>query len=429
MDVPSSEVLAEHSVAGFENVYVITRQANFRAQMRNAVRLVRAAFKEKRLRDGTPLLVIGGGVSGAAVALEAAKRGMVVTLLESAKSLLSVQRACSTRRLHPHEYDWPQAHCQTGHYPHLREDKKYCPALMRWEADVASRIAKKISDRIQNECPRNLTIQLRADHVPVSLDTLRKDFDPNRVHKNIIICAGATEDTKVDKFRGFAYWENDPLERLSSLSKRRRSRSVLIAGGGDGGLQDLLRIIYPQINGKKFSAGRLLSQLIKTLRGSASFVDWVNRMNTSSTPFRPEPQLMWQEVRELITSLRTDGELWEAISRKVRSIADREILQGRRTVNLAFKEFTKAFTLNAFLVQLTAEVLSELNCLRPNLELKGVMSGSAAHECAENAQRCCGFPHLVTFRSGNLTLGCQNPFDIVVLRLGSTQVVPRSAVR
>ena len=255
-------LLAAHSSDLYPGIYFIRRLANFRAQMRRAVKLVRAAVHEKVFQKRSTLLVVGGGISGLAAGLEAAKHGMIVTLIESDRKLLSVQRKCATRYMHPYEYDWPLAHYRKNSFPFLQKDKRMCPEQMSWQAGMASSIATKMEKRILSRSPSNLNFALGFQHIPVSLKTLREDFDPIGEFDFIFICAGAKERTRMKEFASFRYWESDPLEKLSMGRYRHSVRKVLLSGGGDGGLQDFLRIVHYSTESRPFSAGLLLKKLL-----------------------------------------------------------------------------------------------------------------------------------------------------------------------
>ncbi len=74
---------------------------------------------------GADLLVIGAGAAGATAAIEAASRGITTHLIDSAPLPFLRQAACSTRWIHPHEYDWPLDHWPTSGYPYVGTPAPY----------------------------------------------------------------------------------------------------------------------------------------------------------------------------------------------------------------------------------------------------------------------------------------------------------------
>src|SRR5438552_11678698 len=82
------------------------------------VRLVASQLMESAgLISGMHVLVVGAGVAGVSFALYAASRGVSVTLVEKEDGPLRRQLGCSTRYLHPHEYDWPRQSYRLDNFP------------------------------------------------------------------------------------------------------------------------------------------------------------------------------------------------------------------------------------------------------------------------------------------------------------------------
>lgn len=430
--ITPEQLLAEHSSELYPAVYFIRRLANFRAQMKRAVMLVRSAAKKRIFQERSTLLIIGGGVSGLAAGLEAAKHNMVVTLLESEKELLSAQSRCDTRFLHPYEYNWPLAHYRENAFPALEKDKRICPDQMHWKAGVASEIVRKMRDQIRRRAPSNLDLRLGVKHIPVSLRTLRDDFDRDEEFEFILICAGAKERAKLDDFKGFEYWESDPLEDLDVLKKKRKgAQNVLISGGGDGGLQDLLRVTTSHPKNRPFSAGKLLNQLLPILRRSPEFVEWLDGKQKDCLSFRPDPEEMCKEFDGLLDVMERDVVTWEALSRAVEKKIDPAVWDGRRRVRLAFTRahFSKSFALNAFLVKAVCRVMKEFQWLDEKCEVEKILSVQKSHRCRGKAKVCCGKPHRVFFKTLGVRVRQPEEFDVIVLRHGSDQAIADAAKR
>lgn len=425
------QLLEAHRSDLYPGTFSIQRLSNFRAQMKRAVTLVRAAFhKEKVFRKRSTLLVIGGGISGAAAALEAAEKGMVVTLIESERNLLSVQRKCATRWMHPYEYDWPLAHYSHRKFPSLAKDKKICPRLMHWQAGVASRIATNMGDRILARAPSSLNFQLSFTRIPVSLKTLREDFDPGGDFEFILICTGAREaidPAKFARFASFRYWENDPLEELHRSRRKRNIRRILLSGGGDGVLQDFLRIVHHTSERHLFSAGELLSKkLLPALKRSPEFLAWVRKKQGNCRSFRPDPGTMWRELHEVLDAIERNADCWDAVCPVVWESVESTLTTGARDIQVAFprKHFSEAFTLNAFLVLLTARATKRGEWLRPNCSLEKIISATTSHRCVGRPKNCCGQLHQVTFQAKEGKSIPAEEFDLIILRHGVEHDAP-----
>jgi NADPH-dependent 2,4-dienoyl-CoA reductase/sulfur reductase-like enzyme len=72
-----------------------------------ALNLVAALVKEKIIRQGREVVVVGGGAAGLTAAAGAATHGARVTLLEELYGVMEPQRNNRQRWIHPHIYDWP----------------------------------------------------------------------------------------------------------------------------------------------------------------------------------------------------------------------------------------------------------------------------------------------------------------------------------
>src|ERR1700691_5651503 len=61
----------------------------------------------------------------------------------------------------------------------------------------------------------------------------------------MLIATGfGTENTQVkDNYRGFGFWESDPLRKYALNMGIFAPQRMLISGAGDGALQDLLRVL------------------------------------------------------------------------------------------------------------------------------------------------------------------------------------------
>lgn len=418
----AKQLLEKHRSEIYADIFLIQRLGSFRAQMKRAVMLVRTCRKKQIFQPGTTLLIIGGGVSGIAAGLEAEKHGVIVTLFEAEEQLFSVQRNCSTRFMHPHEYDWPRSHYQESSYPFLARDQKICPVQMKWESGLASDVVDRMAKEVMSQKTRSFGIDLGVKRMPVSLDTLRSNFDPEDEYDFILICAGGIEKNRINEFTSFRYWENDNLEDQSLEIKTDRVRKILISGGADGGLQDFLRIIHKNQKSEPFAAGKMFDRLADKLNSFPDFRDWYEKRRKDCSSSRPRPEMMWRDLNHLLSLLEKDAARWRFLRDTVIENVKTAIVRGGMTVQLVYRgvEFSESFALNAFLVLLVDRVFQKNNFLRPNCKPERVASFSAGHICSGSPSECASAPHNVFFDGPSSNLSPPETFDLVVIRHGST---------
>jgi hypothetical protein len=296
---------------------------------------------------------------------------------------------------------------------------------MRWKAGVASEIVEKMDRQIMADIPSNFDIRTGSRHIPVNLRALRYNFDPEGEFEFILICAGAVERTRLKQFASFAYWEADKLENLASLKNNKRIQRVLISGGGDGGLQDLLRVTTTHPKNKPFSAGKMLQQLLPALSKNLEFKLWLKNNQKSCRSYRPNPNESWKDFKKLILAMEKDQACWGAVSRSVLKIVDPAILSGHRQVKLIFREaqFSDSFALNTFLIHVLNRVMKRHNWLKPRHEIHKITSLLRSHVCRGKARVCCGKPHSVSVKGRGTLAHPSRTYDVIVLRHGSKQVV------
>ena len=208
---------------------------------------------------GAELLVIGAGAAGASAAIEAASRGITTHLIDTAPLPFLRQAACSTRWIHPHEYEWPLDHRSTPDYPYVGVPAPYYgpPVPLPWSANWSDVLALGWSIRlhraIASYSPRlslHLGNRLSAASPPVFNPRTRRwtvTRDPPGspvLSVGMILIAvgfGAERVEAPPAFRSLAFWETDPYRSPSCGLPA--PPSIVISGGGDGSLQDFLRVV------------------------------------------------------------------------------------------------------------------------------------------------------------------------------------------
>src|SRR5947209_2765428 len=77
------------------------------SQQYRAFNLIWALIAEGRLKEGSRVGIVGGGIGGLTVAAAAMLKGCRVVLAEARPELMHLQRGNKTRLLHPNIYEWP----------------------------------------------------------------------------------------------------------------------------------------------------------------------------------------------------------------------------------------------------------------------------------------------------------------------------------
>jgi hypothetical protein len=398
-----------------------------------------------------PILVVGGGASGITVAVELARQGFAVEVVDRAPGPFSLQRPCTTRWLDGVQYDWPLDHWTAGIFPwhpSQRNNRNViplaCPALrasglvrQRWDLDWADHLAKPYSANITYHWGRSL-------HSPPQLDAQGNLVAHLADHPNlqtvstwgtyraIVFAFGfGTERCHVDNsptFVGYAFWQEDPFEfPFCSLPDKKQQSTVLISGTGDGGLQDFLRVMTRQPSARRIYEDLELQRAGVNLMRIASADHRLERATAwearNPYPFRRAAHLQERhdtcerEVRRLLTA-----QLKRQVLRYVSERPERTILVSR------LPYFDCLYVLNQFLALLIIEALRlyESDVVRESIEVFAPFSVSALRSSdpfgppnPPTAQRCLGHPWEVTLED---TFDPTNthtiPANVVVIRHG-----------
>jgi hypothetical protein len=237
---------------------------SIRDQMVRARMAVDRAIEEGLIGPQRPLLAIGAGAAGATAAIHSASRVVPVVLIDGAPAPFLRQAGCRTRWIDPVQYDWPVSHWLQGRYP-------WAPPAMPlpWASGPANQIALAWALAVQLSRRRHRHLRVlfstrllgrplrAAKMLRVTLGRRGRivvgDFGM------ILSCVGAgTEQSTHGNYTGFDFWSTDPFQQLSPNDR------VLISGGGDGALQDYLRVVTKQPVAKAIysSLRQLLGPLI-----------------------------------------------------------------------------------------------------------------------------------------------------------------------
>jgi hypothetical protein len=239
---------------------------SLRDQVVRASYLVDALAHERIIGSDTRLLILGAGLAGVATALAALQRGVQdIVLVERAAVPLSLQAKCRSRWVDPTQYDWPATHWQDEHWP-VKEvgpartftavsspfDPIVAAYATHWSTDFTTRIqALNNKVRFRNRAKalrwrRNaaggLVVPLRDEHgavlQPVETDILivAMGYGKERAH----LPDGANAD---QRFVGIDFWSDDKFQHEDfGVQNALPDHFVVVSGGGDGALQDFIRL-------------------------------------------------------------------------------------------------------------------------------------------------------------------------------------------
>jgi hypothetical protein len=249
---------------------VSIRDQMIRARM-FADRAIDENLVSNKADDG--LVVIGGGAAGMTAAMRAVERGIPTLVLERAPHLFPLQRACTTRWIDPTQYDWPMSHWGSGNFPIFG-----LPMQLPWSAARADQVAWNWVTAFQqfasSPAATRLTLELSATPGAISSvaapSGITIPYQVGSASKSIVagallVAAGfGTENTQVGQFRSSAFWEDDRLEQPNLGLPGSLLPEVLISGGGDGALQDFLRVMTGQRSAKDVLIASGLSGPITT---------------------------------------------------------------------------------------------------------------------------------------------------------------------
>ncbi|HSI15792.1 MAG TPA: NAD(P)-binding protein [Chthoniobacter sp.] len=455
---------------------VINRRAPIRTQIRLAVTLITVLCRKKIIIPQEDIyrrqriLVVGGGVSGVAAACAAEAAGFRVDVAESAPHFFPLQTRCASRWLHPHEYDWPLSHFDEESYPYTRRETALAPSALHWKAGVASGIAGQWQKKLEKfetesrgtvKCHKNRPTDIGATAREKLLRFV--DVDPRnpRAHSGsaryslVIFCLGAQENAlPKSPYTGYRYWSNDPFGHRqlgrkmspphdplrapgsngpaprSGLHTAARPMRILISGSGDGGLQELLRLVFQPAGSEPLSAISLLRDLRVILQACPAFHKLEQGPVRRGKVYRPPAAVLWDEQTVALDQITKDP-AWLQVVAYFHQRLHEEFLLGLRDITLVMgpmQDF-QAFALNSFLGRLFMAFADEATCpYRDSFRVLSMTSvddvGSIvpSHACTPDPEPCHPLPHkvLITTPDGIQT---EQVFDVVILRHGQAQVM------
>lgn len=368
--------------------------------------IVRAQLLARDLRsfdhDGRRVLVVGAGIAGTAFAIEAVAAHFEIVLLEAEASALKLQSAVTTRYVGPFMYEWPSAFHDDQSYPpdpsrHLGDAPAHTPHWGEQQPVAASAMAGQYLDWLKaarvalgplgpslwfdvdkaqvKAFVRTFVVAASANFrrwmagfpllpmPPLGIMSGRADADnpPGApalaafVPDYVVLAAGMGQETtalpvgkgKSVPASGRRFWQNDDLKKPLAADQE-----IGVFGGGDGALQDVLRLLT-QFNHPL--------ELIAHLREDATVAALLDRER--------DALLAIEQQSRLIGTWTLGNAVFAGVDAACREVAERlaaepalrkQLAGGMRSGKGAVchfvrkVHFSKAYLLNRFVVHLIA---------------------------------------------------------------------------
>ena len=419
-----------------------------RDQMVRRQLIVDRALEAKLIDTKTRwLLVYGTGVAGVTAAIHAARLGVPTFLVDDFTGDFRRQAGCTSRWVDPTHYDWPVDHWSEKRYPWTPP-----PVELPWVANYSDRLAIGWTWILNStRCRHPLLVQYATgiSTVPTLVGTIPRQYlrvTFSRAVKGsvthdfgmMLSCAGiGTENCTVGAYSGFRFWDTDPFEQPNMGMPAGTAPRVLISGGGDGGLQDFLRIVTSKPAEEIYHC--LTNSSVSTPIPNWSEVE--NRLQSAED--QAQRAFLWgatrghdhavnsdlhQTYQDIVNSLRADPKVWKDIEDRLKGTVNPSVPD----ITLAYPctHFSRCYGLNRFLVLLLKEYLESVHPGRIVFQEKRKVADIVAKHtpsCHNSPRDCHGEDHTVQFcdapdcempSSGTPTVTFSQDFNVIILRHG-----------
>ncbi len=462
--------LHAHNVGPFHfDIGGVISPISIKDQMVRGQMIVDRAVEVGLIDQRYHLLVIGAGAAGVTAAIHASQtRNIPTTLVEMATAPFSRQRGCTSRWIDPTQYEWPLNHCYESRYPWDGP-----PVPLPWSRAFANILARVWMQKKLTRLP-GLTVRFNTSvaghNVIPNGSAVYVQFTSGRpgLYGAIISCIGfGAERCTVNQYSGFRFWDADDFEKPNLGLPPQEKPTVLISGGGDGALQDFLRIVTREpLQGAYDKSPRDIYESLKDFarplpgnsndelevcrndkRGKEVLLKWAEvENNLQSAEDQAQRAYIWGNKKDhdckvqkklhcaYVAAVDRLYEIWDeggilnGIKARLKGWVRRPLPE---SVHLVYPcdHFSKCYGLNHLLVLLFAKHLEEEGNkavhLRPGLEVLNVgPANMALHICAHKPAQCYGVDHEVSFRlrtTCNRSPGRESArevFNVAIIRHG-----------
>jgi hypothetical protein len=244
--------LAAHQVAPLQfEMGGLWAPISVRDQMVRGQELVRRAVVEGLVGPGRALIVVGAGAGGMAAAVAADKAGVGVIVIERGTRPFARQVGITARTIHPYVYDWPLDRYQ--------DTVLLPPAVLPWKEATADRAARQWIAALAGHRLVAFGSSVSPPLFPLGAPAIAVHGGMVNVHVSTPAGTGwlhggmvlssvgfGSEITSIQAalgstYHGWTFWQNDTL--ISHNLGAAGAPDVVIAGGGDGALQDMVRAL------------------------------------------------------------------------------------------------------------------------------------------------------------------------------------------
>lgn len=240
-------------------------KVGFAFQQRRALNVIYAAKAADKLKDGSSIAILGGGLAGAMACIGLAGMGHMAQIFEARDRVLTLQRHAGHRVLHPCYNSWPlvdEFSASTDH-PFLNwyvgtADHVMATLLSEWNTIYQPILPEPktlctVKDVRLRDPERNcVVVSYEEKKADGSVESHVDEFD------TAIVALGFGEERDLELSDELSYWHSDQLDHLRD---NHSDETFFVSGIGDGGLIDCLRLLH-----KKIDRGELLIRVISYVR-------------------------------------------------------------------------------------------------------------------------------------------------------------------
>jgi hypothetical protein len=377
------------------------------------------------------LTVVGAGVAGVSAACHAAALGWKVLVLEQGDTRFSLQKQCESRYVSFSMYDWPEAHASVGKFPELDDlpvksapgpsivckvdhDK---PVLAKtlveaWDQQIDTEDDKRITWKFKTKVippGRSNGLSLSSDqhivpYVEVKYQNVNNRTNPAQYLKTtqiIIFATGIGVETTVQNidpkehaYGPPAFWTDFPRPPWEPGIDH-SDKELVIAGAGDGAIQDVLKVIYQDRSDNLLNlaarCGLKKSELARILSAERHVMRQLIWNTPKAEAFSGLQQVIDEIVAELLQRKKNkapgkSGDFLNAQALlpripKIHWIASSVSDDKKRIV------FSKCYALNRFLATLTLALLE--NDIMPGGAKLNLVQGKIQRVGKQNGRYVC----------------------------------------